>query len=387
MNDPLSTSAPVLKPFDAASIYERQGEFTLQPLLERKQKMQQAQSEFAGVMGEIEKYANEVWEQDWQQISKAKDEYMEKAAQAYEKAYMEGRDMSVMEKMQVQKGLNQIGRLATTSKQNKELYETYAKEIMKNPDKYDVQASMALLNSGYRDKNLGERSIDTFMIPKLDWGGFMKDIQATTITKKSEGPRGGSASTVADEKAIRAQIITKIQNTPWYFEYVLSLPEDQQGQFIEGLVKQKATEVNRSYSSTAKEYTPKYKVSSGVVKITGFSGTKQPVVQITTKPAERTIKIGQEDIVLDRIALDSNGNPVVIGYVEYKLNQDGVSRTANEVKTIPYENIKSQVQGIGGDELIREIEKLSGGSGGGSEYFPTTKTANAKKAKAEKAIY
>jgi hypothetical protein len=368
MNDPRSTSAPVLKPFDAASLYQKQGEFTLQPLLEKKQKMQQAQSEFAGVMSEIEKFSNEVWEQDWQQISQLKEDFMGKAAESYEKAYMDGRDMSVMERYQVQKGLGEIGKMAGISKQNKDIYDHYSKEIVKNPEKYDVQSSLGMLNQGYREKKLGERSIDNFLVPRFDVTAFMKSIPSPSITVKRDSPQGGRTTTTANIDTIRELVKAQILSDPVASQYVGAMEPQQANDFVEYITKLKAGEVDVKDERTSKDYTPKYKVSTALPDdMDHFEQVKQKVVQITTPVTARTIKRGTDNIILTQIGRDKTGNLRVIGYIEFPATTQGDPKT-NKAVTIPYEDIKAELQGIGGDALIKEAEKLGEVVSGGGKY-------------------
>ena len=234
MKNPLSVAATVLKPYDSASLYEKEGQMKLQPLLEKKQKMQQAESEFAGVMAEIDKYSSDVWEQDWQQVSKMKDEFLDNAARVYEDAHFNGRDLSITEHYQIKKGLGELAQKATMSKANKTFYEKTAYQIMTNPDKYDVEASMYLLNKGYKEGQLGARSVQNFMVPRFNIDAFRKKIQ---LPYTETGVRGGNRVREVDEEKLREQIIIGARTDEGVSQRLQTMIPEEQTKWVEDEVQ------------------------------------------------------------------------------------------------------------------------------------------------------
>lgn len=372
MKNPLSVAAPVLQPIDSASIYERQGQFALEPLLEKKQKRQQAEGEFAGVMAQIEKFSSEGWEQDWQVLSQMKEQFMDTAAKAYETAYMEGRDMSVMERYQIQKGLGEIQSKAQISAENKKVYDYWSKEIVKNPDKYDVQASLGLLNQGYRDRALGERNVDNFLVQRFDESEFLKGIKAPTITKSHEGVRGGKTVTEADVPAIQRNVMNHIQSNPQVLERFSAMSDEQQIETFNRWVQAKVDEVNRTIRTSTKAFQAPYTITTTTAPevLSSVFGTKEKET-IQIKATGESFIYNDKEMLAHSIMRDDKGELMLIAYVPIKENNRNTGRYTAEA--IPLRNVEGHVVNVTKDEnIIKAAENLPK-SGGGT---PTTTTTS-----------
>lgn len=344
MKNPLSVAATVLKPYDSASLYEKEGQMKLQPLLEKKQKMQQAENEFANVMAEIDKYSSDVWEQDWQQVSKMKDEFLDNAARVYEDAHFNGRDLSITERYQMQKGLGALAQKATMSKANKTFYEKTAYQIMTNPDKYDVEASMYLLNKGYKEGQLGARSVQNFMVPRFDEQGFLKNIPAPSITKKWDTPTAGGISEKADIKQIEANVWAGLNSNSVAREWFVAnypTPEAQQ-QKVAQWVEIKKGEVDTMTGSSTKT-PPGTKVKVPLVRTTedlgnveyeeDEKGKKRAVYTMTIAGTKNKVK-AQKGASVVRISPEGT----LISTTKGKYYIQGVFKDAKTGKLFAYGN-------------------------------------------------
>lgn len=392
MKNPLSVAATVLKPYDSASLYEKEGQMKLQPLLEKKQKMQQAESEFANVMAEIDKYSSDVWEQDWQQVSKMKDEFLDNASRVYEDAHFNGRDLSITERYQMQKGLGELAQKATMSKANKTFYEKTAYQIMTNPDKYDVEASMYLLNKGYKEGQLGARSVQNFMVPRFDEQGFLKNIPAPSITKKWDTPTAGGISEKADIKQIEANVWAGLNSNSVAREWFVAnypTPEAQQQKVAQWVEIKKGEVDTMTGSSTktppgTKKKVPLVRTTEDLGKGDKYANYEMDVAgtdgkqKVKTTKGAKVVRISPEGTMVSTtkgmyyvqgVFRDNKGNLYAYGN-EGEIDA-GVAKRRKNVVAIPYGEIGAGIERETG-YTKRDIEQAFGGQqtggGVGSKY-------------------